>query len=115
LLDALATLDADTVRELHRKLETATTHAPTRPHPLTPAGTPGWRLTVRLESLVDSVRDALDARHVPVPRVRRQRHVPGRWGNYALGGVDAFPTGLGSDKHGKDVRETQRQNDPSTS
>jgi hypothetical protein len=114
LLDALATLDAGTVRQLRDKLEKATMHAPTRPHPLTPAGAPGWRLAIRLESLVDRVRDALDARHVPVPRVRRQRHVPGRWGNYALGGVDAFPTELGSDIQGSEGPEMRNHDDAST-
>lgn len=97
LLDALATLDAGAVRQLLKDLQEATAHAPSRPHPLTPVGVPGMRLTIRLESLIDRVRDALDARHVPLPRVRRRPLVPGRWGTYALGGVEAFPAELGSD------------------
>ena len=97
LLDALATLDAGAVRQLTKVLGEATGHAPTRPHPLSPVGVPGMRLTIRLESLIDRVRDGLDARHVPVPRRRRPRLVPGRWGTYALGGVEAFPAERDSD------------------
>jgi hypothetical protein len=90
VLDVAARLDDGALRKLRDDLEAATMHAPTRPHPFTP-DKPAGAAVFKLEALVDRVRDALDARHVPVPRRRAPRHIPGRWGLYALGSAEVEP------------------------
>jgi len=56
-------------------------HAPTRPHPHLHRGA----LMFRLDAFRDRVLDAMDGRHVPVPRLERHPVTPGRWGLYWLG------------------------------
>jgi hypothetical protein len=81
IVDALeASLDDSAMRQLVESYETALAHAPTRPHPHLHAG-----LMFRLDALWDRILDTMDGRHVPIPRVRRPRITPGRWGAYLLG------------------------------
>jgi hypothetical protein len=61
--------------------ESALEHAPTRPHPHLSRG----GLMFRLDGLRDRVLDAMDGRHVPVPRLTKRHVTPGRWGSYFLG------------------------------
>jgi hypothetical protein len=61
--------------------ESALKHAPTRPHPHLSRG----GLMFRLDGLRDRILDAMDGRHVPVPRLTRRHVTPGRWGSYFLG------------------------------
>jgi hypothetical protein len=61
--------------------ESALEHAPTRPHPHLSGG----GLMFRIDSLRDRILDAMDGRHVPVPRLTRDHIIPGRWGSYFLG------------------------------
>jgi hypothetical protein len=81
ILDALdRSLDQEALRELARAYEDALAHAPTRPHPYLHS-----RLMFRLDALRDRILDTMDGRHDPLPRVRRQRIRPSRWGAYLLG------------------------------
>jgi hypothetical protein len=82
MLDRLATaLDDDAKTALVESYESAMRHAPTRPHPHLSRG----GLMFRFDSLRDRILDAMDGRHVPVPRLVHRRIVPGRWGAYFLG------------------------------
>lgn len=91
LLDAVADLDEATRRGVVTRLREMTERAPTRPHPLAPHAPGVATLAFRIDALVDGVRDALDARHIPVPRRRRRPRAPGRWGLYALGAANLYP------------------------
>ncbi len=76
-------LDADDVSDLADAYESALAHAPSRPHPHFARG----GLMFRLDALRDRLLDTMDGRHVPIPRLTRRRIIPGRWGNYFLGGT----------------------------
>jgi hypothetical protein len=67
--------------ELISSYESALEHAPTRPHPYLSRG----GLMFRVDGLRDRILDAMDGRHVPVPRLVKQHITPGRWGSYFLG------------------------------
>jgi hypothetical protein len=67
--------------DLIASYESALEHAPTRPHPHLSRG----GLMFRLDGLRDRILDAMDGRHVPVPRLARHHITPGRWGSYFLG------------------------------
>jgi len=59
---------------------------PTRPHPRVSSHLPVIGSVVRRVARArDHVLDALDGRHNPLPRQRRTRREPGRWGHYLLG------------------------------
>jgi hypothetical protein len=82
LVDRLVdTLSEAEQSELIRSYESALEHAPTRPHPHLSRG----GLMFRLDSLRDRILDAMDGRHVPVPRLTKDHIKPGRWGSYLLG------------------------------
>jgi hypothetical protein len=82
LVDRLvATLSPAAQEELIGAYETALEQAPTRPHPHLHRG----GLMFRLDGLRDRILDAMDGRHVPVPRLVKHHIVPGRWGSYLLG------------------------------
>lgn len=81
ILDELeSALDQAAMTELARSYDDALSHAPTRPHPHVHSA-----LLFRLDALRDRILDTMDGRHVPLPRVRRTRITPGRWGAYLLG------------------------------
>ena len=81
ILDALEqSLDEPAMSELARAYDDALAHAPTRPHPHLHSG-----FMFRLDAIWDRVLDTMDGRHVPLPRVRRPRMSPTRWGSYLLG------------------------------
>ncbi len=81
ILDALAAVQDDAaMRELGRAYEDALAHAPSRPHPHMHSG-----LAFRLDALRDRILDTMDGRHDPLPRIRRPRIIPSRWGAYLLG------------------------------
>jgi hypothetical protein len=81
MVEALeAQLDEAATGELVAKYDDALAHAPTRPHPHLHSGP-----MFRLDALWDRLLDTMDGRHVPLPRVRRPRVTPGRWGAYLLG------------------------------
>ncbi|HVX68226.1 MAG TPA: hypothetical protein VHA79_00875 [Mycobacteriales bacterium] len=81
IVDALEhSLDDDAMSELTKAYEDSLAHAPTRPHPHLHSG-----VMFRLDALWDKVLDTMDGRHIPLPRVARQRIIPGRWGAYLLG------------------------------
>jgi hypothetical protein len=67
--------------DLIASYESALEHAPTRPHPHLSRG----GLMFRLDGLRDRILDAMDGRHVPVPRLAKHHITPGRWGSYFLG------------------------------
>lgn len=75
-----AALDGAELSSVARSYEDALAHAPTRPHPYLHSG-----LMFRLDALRDRILDTMDGRHVPLPRVRRPKITPGRWGSYLLG------------------------------
>jgi hypothetical protein len=77
----LVALSADGQAALIKSYESALEHAPTRPHPHLHRG----GLMFRLDGLRDRILDAMDGRHVPVPRLARHHVTPGRWGSYFLG------------------------------
>jgi hypothetical protein len=82
LVDRLVeALSADGQAALIASYESALEHAPTRPHPHLHRGV----LMFRLDGLRDRILDAMDGRHVPVPRLTRHHVTPGRWGSYFLG------------------------------
>ena len=91
LLDLIGDLDEQMVRRVHDDLTRAIIHAPTRPHPSTPTAAASTAVAFRIGAAIDRIRDALDARHVPVPRRQRAHHAPGRWGYYALGTAAVYP------------------------
>jgi hypothetical protein len=72
--------EADQV-DLIAAYQSALAHAPTRPHPHLSRG----GLMFRLDGLRDRILDAMDGRHVPVPRLVKDHVTPGRWGSYFLG------------------------------
>jgi hypothetical protein len=74
-------LPAPAQSALIKSYESALEHAPTRPHPHLSRGS----LMFRLDGIRDRALDAMDGRHVPVPRLVRDRITPGRWGAYFLG------------------------------
>lgn len=76
-----STFDRSACEEVVSAYRAALQHAPTRPHPHLARGA----VTFRLDALRDRMLDAMDGRHVPVPRVPRRLRVPGRWGSYLLG------------------------------
>jgi hypothetical protein len=39
----------------------------------------------RFDGLRDRILDAMDGRHVPVPRLTKEHIKPGRWGSYFMG------------------------------
>jgi hypothetical protein len=61
--------------------ETALSHAPTRPHPHIHRGI----VMFRLDGMRDRILDAMDGRHVPLPKVVKPHVALGRWGAYFLG------------------------------
>jgi hypothetical protein len=75
-------LSAPAEASLIKAYESALAHAPTRPHPHLNRG----GLIFRIDGLRDRILDAMDGRHVPVPRLIRHHIKPGRWGAYLLGG-----------------------------
>jgi hypothetical protein len=82
LVDRLVdTLSPPAQADLIMAYETALEHAPTRPHPHLHRG----GLMFRLDGLRDRILDAMDGRHVPVPRLVKAHIAPGRWGSYLLG------------------------------
>jgi hypothetical protein len=82
LVDRLTeSLSAPDQKALIASYESALEHAPTRPHPhLSRSG-----LVFRIDGLRDRILDAMDGRHVPVPRLTKEHIKPGRWGSYLLG------------------------------
>ena len=74
-------LDGPAASALVDAYAAALSHAPTRPHPHLSRG----GLMFRLDAIRDKILDTMDGRHVPVPRLSRERITPGRWGNYLLG------------------------------
>jgi hypothetical protein len=78
LVDTLSPTEQD---ELIASYESALEHAPTRPHPHLSRGA----LMFRIDGLRDRILDAMDGRHVPVPRLVKQHITPGRWGSYFMG------------------------------
>jgi hypothetical protein len=75
------TLDDAATNALIASYASALSHAPTRPHPHFSHGS----LMFHLDALRDKLLDTMDGRHVPIPRLRRRRITPGRWGHYFLG------------------------------
>lgn len=86
----LASLDAmlpsGQCEALGRKLQHATLHAPTRPHPHAVRRLLWTRALYRPVAGFDRMLDIINARSIPPPRYgqRRRRHV-GLWGSYLLG------------------------------
>lgn len=81
ILDGLeSSLDDAALDELARSYQHALEHAPTRPHPHLHSGPMFW-----LDAVRDRILDTMDGRHDPLPRVRKPRITPGRWGAYLLG------------------------------
>ncbi len=80
------TLEPAERASLAQKLQHATMHAPTHPHPSAVRRT-GWtRSLYRLVAGVDHFRDAEDSRTVPEPLYARRRQPRvGLWSAYALG------------------------------
>lgn len=78
LVDSLSAADQSA---LIASYESALQHAPTRPHPHLSRG----GLMFRVDGLRDRILDAMDGRHVPVPRLTKDHIKPGRWGSYLLG------------------------------
>ncbi|HWB66517.1 MAG TPA: hypothetical protein VG708_06795 [Mycobacteriales bacterium] len=88
IVDRMAqTLDRSACDEVVAAYRSALEHAPTRPHPHFAHGA----VTFRVDALRDRMLDAMDGRHVPVPRVPRRWRVPGRWGSYLLGQPQSPP------------------------
>jgi hypothetical protein len=88
LVDRLvAVLSAADQEDLIDAYESALSHAPTRPHPYLSHG----GLVFRFDSLRDRILDAMDGRHVPIPRVVKPHIIPGRWGSYLLGNPHSKP------------------------
>lgn len=86
LLAALArSLGADGTAVLAERYARAVAHGPTRPHPHTPHRGALGTVMYTIDRLRDHLLDVLDSRHVPIPKPRRARREPGRWGHYALG------------------------------
>lgn len=82
LVDRLVASLSDTAQSaLITSYESALEHAPTRPHPHLSRG----GLMFRLDGFRDRILDAMDGRHVPVPRLVKRHITPGRWGSYFLG------------------------------
>jgi len=82
LMDRLVdALDPPAQTALMSSYESALEHAPTRPHPHLSHG----GLMFRLDGFRDRILDAMDGRHVPVPRLTKERITPGRWGSYFMG------------------------------
>lgn len=71
-------------RDLADRLETASRHAPTRPHPHAPHSPRLVPLAFRLNALWDDALDAMDVRQVSGRR-RRQPKPVGLWGSYLFG------------------------------
>ncbi|HVV74774.1 MAG TPA: hypothetical protein VHC43_01980 [Mycobacteriales bacterium] len=81
ILGALeASLSPEAMAKLAASYDDALAHAPTRPHPHLHSG-----VMFRVDALWDRILDTMDGRHIPLPRVRRSRIMPGRWGAYLLG------------------------------
>jgi hypothetical protein len=82
LMDQLVeAMNAPAQAKLIVSYESALEHAPTRPHPHLSRG----GLMFRIDGLRDRILDAMDGRHVPVPRLTKERIKPGRWGSYFMG------------------------------
>jgi hypothetical protein len=82
LMDRLVeTMNPPEQSKLIASYESALEHAPTRPHPHLSRG----GLMFRFDGLRDRILDAMDGRHVPVPRLRKEHIKPGRWGSYFMG------------------------------
>lgn len=71
-------------RDLAARLETASAHAPTRPHPHAPHSPRLVPLAFRLNALWDDALDAMDVRQVS-GRKRREPKPVGLWGSYLMG------------------------------
>lgn len=71
-------------RDLASRLEAASRHAPTRPHPHAPHSPRLVPLAFRLNALWDDALDAMDVRTVSGRR-RRQPKPVGLWGSYLFG------------------------------
>lgn len=87
LLDRLGRhMGAETAAAVAARYHNALVIGPTRPHPRLPSTLPVIGGVVRRAARVrDHVLDTLDGRHNPLPRQRRSRREPGRWGHYLLG------------------------------
>ena len=84
LRDAEADLSVEERRELAGRLEEASRHAPTRPHPHAPHSPRLVPLAFRLNAVWDDVLDAMDVREVSGRRRRAPKEV-GLWGSYLFG------------------------------
>lgn len=87
LLSALDSVLSEGERHsLGVKLEHATAHSPTRPHPYAVRRLSWTRALYRPVARVDRFMDVLSSRSVPAPRyVQRRNRRVGLWGAYALG------------------------------
>jgi hypothetical protein len=88
--ELLAALDASLppgeCETLGRKLQHATLHAPTRPHPHAVQRLIWTRALYRPVAGFDKMLDTINARSIPAPRYGQRRRRPvGLWGSYLLG------------------------------
>jgi hypothetical protein len=87
--------DDDALRRLADDYARAVRRAPTRPHPVAHRLPLVRPVLLRLESVVDHFRDAIDSRHVPM-RPARALHVANRWDHYLTG--DPSPVAAAVDR-----------------
>ncbi len=83
--DLRAALGEEQERDLVQQLADVMPHAPTRPHPDTPRFLALTTLAFKLDALADHLRDVMDNRRVPTPRLTKPALKPGLWGSYLMG------------------------------
>ncbi len=85
IADLRAALGEQQERELVQKLADVMPHAPTRPHPDTPRFLALSTLAFKLDAMADHLRDVMDNRQIPTPRLVKPTLKPGLWGSYLMG------------------------------
>lgn len=83
--DLRAALSEEEERKLVAKLADVMPHAPTRPHPDTPRFVTLSTVGFKLDALADHLRDVMDNRQIPTPRLVKPARKVGLWGSYLLG------------------------------
>ena len=83
--DLAAAVGEQREKELVAKLAAVMPHAPTRPHPDTPRFLVLSTLAFKIDALADHLRDVMDNRHIPTPRLIKPALKPGLWGSYLMG------------------------------